>query len=167
MSFKTDGLAELTNEFMEIANRIENNNAKNKLQNVQQSKIEIIEAYNNIIKFARPVWQSTSTQIREYVKAKLIEIYHELREILQILNVEIKWPANLSEEIELNNSKTETKETQTEELNEKQPDNILKSTNDDIDDELQAMYDEFMIWYKKNYKKKCIRRRRQSRGTEK
>lgn len=119
MSFDTEGLKQIISKFTEIEKIIEEEKASNNENNTQQRKIEIVEAYNKIISYARPVWGSKSTDIKEYTKSKLIDIYYRLKNILQILNVQLELPVNLTTEIALsdkntNKSPTQTKETQTD-----------------------------------------------------
>lgn len=78
----------------EIKNRITTNSD-------QQKESEILDAYNALILYSYPVWQSTDKKLKEKIKATLVDIHHRLKDSLDILKSDVKLPTCLTTKIKV------------------------------------------------------------------
>lgn len=96
MNFTTGELNGIIEAFTNIEKEIKGVIATNAKDKIQQKEIEIVNAYNEIIRYAYPIWQSTDKRLKENVKTTLVDIYYRLKNNLHLLGSDIELPTYLT-----------------------------------------------------------------------
>lgn len=100
-----DELKELLERFKKIEQEI-----KEGITTVseEQKESELLDAYNEIILYAYPVWQSTDKKLKENMKTTLVGIHRRLMNSLDTLKSEIEVPTYLTTEIKVKEKSQKT-----------------------------------------------------------
>lgn len=138
MNFREE-FKKLLNEYEETTNTIKNDTHN---ENSLENEYNLIEAYNKLIRIARPIWGENDNDLKIYLKNTLSDIYYRTQNILQTLNSKTEKPTNLIEEIRNIEKPTPTEDT------------ILQQKKLKYDEnELQDLLDTFYDWNKKIIRK--------------
>lgn len=121
MSFSVDGLRGLIEAFVKTEKEIKGGIPHDNEQKIKQTEIEILSAYNEIVRYAYPIWQSTNKKLKGNVKFALVDIYYRLRSCLDLLEADIKLPTYLTEEIKLRGNNDRTSNMESRNKNDQQP----------------------------------------------
>lgn len=101
-------------ELLKIFTKIEQE-IKDGITNGEQNKEgEILNAYNGIILYAYPVWQSQDKKLKEKIKITLADIYDRLRNSLDILESDIELPVCLTTEVKVKEKLQKIKQEHTD-----------------------------------------------------
>lgn len=119
----------MNDELNNLLERFEKIEQEIKSGDTQEKESEILDAYNGIILYAYPIWQSTEKKPKANIKTKLVDIHKRLKNCLDILKSDIELPTYLTQEIKTKeNLKTEQGNINTERMEE------LKALREQIED---------------------------------
>lgn len=121
MNFTITDLRILIERFIKHENEIKKGIAADEKEKIQQKENEILSAYNEIIRYAYPIWQNTDKKLKEHVKSSLIDIYYRLKSSLDLLKSSIELPTYLIEEIKLNENKDKKSNTNDQQTSTSKP----------------------------------------------
>lgn len=107
--------------FTVVEGTILRKNASKEEKKIETRKNNIIEAYNDIIKYCKPIFESKETEKREYVRRKLVNIRDRLNHCLGVLNKRIKVPTDFVTEVSTEEIEKPNADQKKEDKNSKMP----------------------------------------------
>lgn len=147
MTFKEKEFTDLINNFIEVQQTIQNTDISQDKELNEENENKIIAKYNEIIRYALPIWNSNDKDLIETVKQKLINIYYRLEETLKKLSSEAELPKTLAQEVKEKPKSNAQNITPKEEKPKEEPNNEpqITLTQDEInepqEDQLQAKHE--------------------------
>lgn len=136
-------LTELIEKFFE---QVEENKKNIEPANREENERNIIQRYNDIVRYTRPSWEVFNADQKAELKRRLLVIYNNLKESLNKLNSNVALPDNLATEIAY--EPKQIPNTEKQEPNEEKED-LLKSKLEFDKGIFEALVDEFYSWDKK------------------
>lgn len=114
MNFTIEELKVLINTFKRIEKEIKEEITPDKNKKLQQKESEIVIAYNKIIQYSYPIWQSPDKKLKENIKSILVDIHKRLSGGLSLLNSNVELPDYLTSKIKLREMNDERNEAKKE-----------------------------------------------------
>lgn len=98
-TFDTDTFNDLLEDFTETERPIIRKNASKDPEKERARLDNIVEAYNKIIRYTVPIFESGDKKLRAHIKPKLIDVRNRLIDSLEILGSNAKVPELLTEQM--------------------------------------------------------------------
>lgn len=103
-------LSALIDNFKSWQKTIQRKNASIKPEVRNLRRIEIINAYNTIVRLVQKIFDTNDHNLKEIAKESIIEVREKLKSSLKILNSEVQFPIDLREQIKIETLKIKMSE---------------------------------------------------------
>lgn len=129
LEYDEETLQTLIDNFNEWDRKITRKNASEKQEILEYRTQKIIDAYNNLIDFSKPIIKNSDDETKQDIENKLQTIRDNIIDDLKILNANINVPEDLTKKIENTFSNNDKKSNNTSHSEDQRPNNDKRKSD--------------------------------------